>query len=117
MKKTICLLMLTLILATGCGSKKMICKKEENSEITSVTTMVEIKLKDDIVDDINMKLTYQNADVAKGMCEALMSGSDSIKCDGNNISIGNYQKSISEEALNKEEIKSYFESQEYICEE
>ncbi len=117
MKKIFLLLLITIFVSTGCGTKKMICKKEEVDENNlKLTKTAIIKYNDTEVTDIKMELNYELEAIATSMCEALKTDSSNIECNKNVITIKDYQKSISEETLNKENAKIYFEDQEFTCE-
>lgn len=118
MKKVLGLLVLTIFITSGCSkTEKIICKKEETTDVYKLNTTATISIKKDLVSDVKMSLVYDISAVATEMCNILKENNSSIDCKDNEIIIKDYQKSISEETLNKEEIKTYFESQEYICEE
>lgn len=115
MKKTMFLLSLIVLITAGC-SKKIECTLEDKTEGKESTTTVSIYYKDDIVNDILVKIEYSSEDAAKEMCDFYKNNSKainnkSVKCSKNKIKFKEYSNSVS-----KENAISYYESLNYSCE-
>lgn len=99
MKKFGAFLFVSTLLLTGCGQKKVTCSATMEEGGKKVTTEVNANLKNDKVDSVSAKMTFDDESTAQETCGLLklassMSSDDSkkidYKCDGKTITINNY---------------------------
>ena len=119
MKKIIILSILILITA-GCGKKSedFSCSYTVQSDGKEYITKVEVKVQENNVIDATAYLTFNDDEFAQSMCSMLSSTSDAegnLECDGRNITIKNYHKSLSNETFTKDKLIKYLEDLNYSC--
>lgn len=118
MKKTL-LIVLIILTLSGCGKKKeTINCSLTTTEGIKLTTVVNIKIKDDIVTDATATMTYEDEETANNMCKIFNVASDAgnkVECKGDTIVIKDYHKTLSDKDLTKEEMIDYHTSRNYTC--
>ena len=119
MKKIIILSILILITA-GCGKKSedFSCSCTVQSNGKEYTTKIDAKVQENNVIDATAYLTFNDDEFAQTMCNWLRSASESegnLECNGRNITVKNYHKSLSNETFTKDKLITYLEDLNYSC--
>lgn len=127
MKKTILCILLVLLLVTGCK------KEEEKKEIITCTfnyssngdkhdSTVTAEVKDGIIVNATNKMHYEKEESAKTFCEITkkmaQDAEGNLECNGNDITMKNYHKSIKNNGdISKEDFLRYMSQERYNCTE
>ena len=117
--KNIIILSILLLVVTGCKKNEdFICSITNKSGDQEYTTKIEVDVQNGKVMNATAYMTLNSDEFAQNMCDLLGVTSDAdgnLECNGRNITIKNYHKSLSSETLTKEKLIEYLEKQNYSC--
>ena len=118
--KKIIILIVILLLATGCKKdKNVFCKYENTGDGLKVVNTLEAEIKNNKVVNATAKMVYDNEETANTMCKIFGVASDSstVECNGKEIIVKDYHKVISNETLTREDLIEYAKQNNYTCDE
>lgn len=124
MKKAL-ILFTALILLTGCGTKKekntsISCSFKNTDEGAEFTTNVDISIEDDIVKSATYTMDFKDESLSTFMCNIAKQttnvNSEDLVCSDKSIVINNYQKTVSEDKMTKDDFIKHLEDQKFVCE-
>lgn len=108
--KKIVILVISIFLVTGC-SRTIKCSNNEFS--------VDVRMKGKEVKTITAYFDYETKEEATSMCDVIkgiVTNKEDVVCKEKSIEVKNYEDNIDIENLTKDNIKSYFENNGFICE-
>ena len=124
MKKAL-ILLTTLTLLVGCEVKdkkndSISCSFKNTDEDVEFTTNVDISTEDDIVKSATYTMDFEDESLSTFMCNITKQttnvNSEDLVCSNKSIVINNYQKTVSEDKMTKDDFIKYLEDQKFVCE-
>ena len=116
--KKILIVFVILLLMTGC-TKTLKCTLDKEEGNTDYDTVIEIDYSKDTVKKVDYIMSFDSLEEAKKVCENFnkIKGDNEEKfdCNAKVLVIKDYHKTLNKNMLNKDVIKSYYESYGYTC--
>lgn len=119
MKKLIGVMIILVLCGCSVKQEEYACTYENTDKYNRYTTNVRIKIKNDVVEDATVVITYKDKTLADNMCDIYKGAneSDAVECKDEVITLNRFHKSISTDDISLDEVLEYFGDRNYTCNE